>query len=437
MIVRDHGVSKIGVFARLILILALALFIYVYNIQPAEESSGLYPIAEFSNPWYWTLGFFWVGVVALLMPRSIKQPSDLFMLVFLLASVIWSAACWPITQILDSYQAFYLVLITAFPVVVIKFFGFISARGLSDSHYAQCNSHDGLVYVLTSILVFAVFFSFIVAGSAGNFSIEYSYVRRLAARANFSEHIFAAYLFQMSVNGFAPFLAYCAGLRKSYRILIAAIFFEIYAFWLIGVKAPVCIAFAVFMLGIMLKKDQLHRLPKYVLNLLLLTFVCACIEILLTDYSYIADYGLRRAIFLNSQIQTYFFDAMQSNPLGLLSGLSIGDYISPEFLVGDKYFHSASTNANVNAFQHQFAMGGISEYLLVLIGVVCLVVYCDMLAKLKINTDGYMFCLLYAILLAEQAFTTLLLSSGIFFCHALSLLFSLINKQKVRVESKV
>ena len=417
--------SRLYIFIHLLILSLCSLGAFFYLDGKIQDRTSFEAITQVNEIEYWLLCVLWIFLVAIVIPKKISRPSDIFILIYLLGAVFWNATYWPLTGLLDYYKAIILLFILIFPIVVIRLLQLIFDNLFN---FSQSNLQLKRSHTFFTILAFFLMLSFIssyqIAGQNGSFSFDN--FRRLYSRDLFENHLLISYLFEMSVKGLVPFLAYLAGFRKSILYFIVAMFFSVYAFWLIALKMPIVISILMFGMGFLARVRLIENLPRILIKALFLFFIISFIEIYLNDYSVIINHGFRRMIMVISENQAYYFDAMwQTDNYSMFwSGLNHKYFVNPEFFIGFNYLHDINANVSVNAYQQQISVNGFFGYFGVVIGIAMLLLIFDYLYLIKKNEYIFAVTLLFVFLIIEQAFSVALLSSGIFLCILLAIFFS-------------
>jgi hypothetical protein len=420
----------IDIFLAWVLLVFLSICAIVLYVGQFEESNayiGIVHIWQLGEFWYWLVMGAWLGVMALLFPMHVRSPSDIFLCLYLLGAALWSASYWPATGLLDQAQAVFLACMLLLPALLVA-----TSCGLSQRVFLRvpplraCFSRSYLVPMLIVLLVVTALLSYWVAGSDAAWSFDDGATRRLAGRDSFGANIVAAYLLQMSVNGIAPFLAYHGMERRSVWALAFAFGFAIFSFWLLALKLPILNVIVLASLGYLVRSGGIVNFSRWLTMSLAAVLSFSVVELWLFGFSLIADYGVRRVVLVSSTIQAYFCDLLLHLDTWqiLLNGVELDHFVSPEYLVGAIYMDNPLTNANTNAYLHQAALSGLWGYVLVAGGVALFMIFLDLMHARWGIKDGFAISAIMGTLLVEQAFTTVLVSSGLLLCLLLSLVFS-------------
>lgn len=413
-------------------VLLALLLIHVCGILLFQEQfilkKNIYSIVEFHeqlNIGYWALLVIWLTALAILFPSNVEKPSDIFLIIYLIGTASWAASYWPATGIIKLHDAILLGMMIVLPAIIITAIKWM----VNEIKYKAPElplrlNRKYLTSIIIIIMMGVAINAYLIAGKEGSFGNDYT--RRLSARLNFEGHMIVAYLFQMSTNGLAPFLAYLSGQRRSWKTFVIALGFAIYCYWLLALKSPVVNVMLMAALGYLINTGKINNFGKWMLNIVATTWTVATLENIINGHSFIADHLIRRVALVTSNIQVYFYDALARIRLFTepFKGIDLINYTTPEYYIGAVYMNNRLTNANTNAFFHQAAKSGLWGYLLVVAGVSMLLIMLDIIQKNSSNRDGFAIAAIAGILLTEQAFGIVMVSSGVLLCFALSQIFS-------------
>ncbi|MGE4444573.1 MAG: hypothetical protein AB7E37_06335 [Candidatus Altimarinota bacterium] len=244
-----------------------------------------------------------------------------------------------------------------------------------------------------------------------SFSFNDSYVRRLDGRELVTG--FNAYLFAMSMNSIAPFLAFYAFLKKKYLYFFIAFIFVILCFGFIGSKAPIGYVLLLSFMGLVFNKNDKSSIFNIFLIIIFSILLFSLIEYFINNFSIIADIIVRRAFIVVAQNQTYFIDFIINNftfenwLFGYLNDKPI------TFLIGELYYNNINTNANTNAFLYEFISNGILGYFIMIVFLSFFFSLLNFLYLKYQSKEVIGISIIYSLLLTEQAYTTAFVTSGI------------------------
>jgi hypothetical protein len=411
----------------LVLLSACALALYVGQFEDTNAYIGIVAIRPGGEPVYWLLAALWLWVAAMLFPWRVRGPADLFLSFYLIGTALWSATYWPATGLIGESGAVALAVLLLLPALVVS-----GARWLAWNVRLALPAMTAmlpervLIPALCGTLGIAALLGYRVAGADAGFDVAEAFLRRLGGRDTFAGNALAAYLMQMSMNGLAPFLAFLGGLRRSKTAMLTALAFAVFGFWLLAAKAPILNVVILALIGTLVRAGRVSRFSTWLLIGLGAVLLLAIAEMFASEMSLIAEFGVRRAVLVSSTIQVYFFDALSQTGLWSLldGGVNTAGYASPEYFIGATYLGHEETNANTNAFLHQFATGGVFGYLAVVAGTAAFLFYVELRFVRLGRRDGFALSAMLGILMIEQALTTALVSSGVLLCLLFSLIFA-------------
>jgi len=411
-------ISKTGIIDFLytyfivITISILTYLIYTLQIQPTNEYMNMQPIniLQFKNISIFIILSF---LVSMLLPKKNIKPSSMFIGIYLIFVVMWNISLSAVADKLDYIETVFKIYILLFPIIflyVIKYFIYNNFLYKILFPYIRTNRFNTILLIL--LLGISGILGYVVMGG-GSFDFHSSYVRRIAGRENFGTGTLYSYLFAMSLNGIAPVLAFIGVYRKTLSLVLISIFFSIFAFWLIGTKAPVFYVLLMCILGYLVSINREKNILSFFLLALLLITIFSLLEYFIFDFSVIADLFVRRAIAVVTQNQSYFIDFFFQNS-------SISDFLFGTqqnkpitFIIGELYYNNPDTNVNTNAFLYALLQKGIFGYLVAVITVSIFFLFLDVFYEKYKLKEILAISILYALLLCEQAYTTAFVSSGI------------------------
>jgi hypothetical protein len=420
-------VDWLWAFVVLLLLSLSVLTLYVGQFEETNAYIGIGLMPEVGTFAYWLMLGLWLALLAILYPRWVRSPSDVFLAIYLIGTALWSATYWPATGLLDEAQAAVLGGALLLPALLVKLGGaYVSHVPVNLPGMPLKLPRRLLIPALASLLGMAALLGYQAAGADASFDFVEGYIRRLAGRDNFSGHALAAYLMQMSVNGLGPFLAYLAMQQRVRWAFGIALAFGVFSFWLLALKSPLLNVLVLGGLGYLVRTGKVVHFSRWIALGLLALMLIALLELWVFDLSLLAEYGVRRVVLVSATIQAYFLDALsqQHGLSALFSGIDFGAFDSPEYFIGTKYMGSDVTNANTNAYLHQMAISGVMGYLYISIGTALITMTFDILYIRQHRQEVFALAAMLGALLMEQAFATTLVSSGLLLCLLLVLFFS-------------
>ena len=338
--------SKIYNLFIMIFIMTSSLFLYFFQIQETNEYMGLKYFAI--EPMYLLIVINSLVLIGLFI-KLIKNnlPSNYLIHIYILFVIIWNILFYKSTNLI-SYELylvwFILILLPLFCILLFnKFFILFIEKVFFEINILKFLKIE---YLLSLFLFITLIF--ISLKMPLSFSFNDSYVRRLDGRELISG--VPAYLFAMSMNSIAPFLAFYAFLKKKYFYFFISFIFVILCFGFIGSKAPIGYVLLLSFIGFIFNKSDKTSIFNIFLKIIFFIFLLSLIEYFINDFSVIADIIIRRAFIVVAQNQTYFIDFIINNFTfeNWLFGYEIDKPIT--FLIGQIYHDNINTNANTNFF---------------------------------------------------------------------------------------
>ena len=376
---------------------------------------------------FWIRFILTMLIIFMVFPSRIERPSDLFLFFYLLISVLWGTVLWQGTgliQLNDQPLFFLVIILPVFAVLGVR--ALFKGIGQRLVFPVQLASSSSLPFVLAALLIIGGLAAFITVGG-GSFDWQDMYVRRIAGREAYANSVLAAYATNMATNGVLPILGFIAGYRRSILLTLLATGFVLMMFFLLGLKSPAINFIALAGLGFCFRYAWLRRnLVPITLSAILSMYVTALAAFLLSRDIFLADYLVRRISMVQPQVQSYYFDFWQKGGLAgaLFPTGEAQSFSDTTFAIGYLYLHNAQTNANTNAFIYSLGNSGVLAYLFAVIAVALILAVIDAMAEKTRGFEFFAITALFSILLSEQAWTTVLLTSGIALCLALVMLFS-------------
>lgn len=421
--------SRLRAFAGLVLLTGGIIALYVFQFEETNAYTGILPLRATGTVAYWVLLLAWLLSVAALLPTRVRAPSDVFLAIYLVGSTLWSAAYWPATGLLGTGGAVVLWAILLLPAAAIRGIRrLLAGQRLPEVPVALRQREALLVPVVAGLVLLAAVLAYRVGGSAVGFDLELAHERRLTGRESFAGNVFVAYLLQMATNGLTPYLAFLGARRRSPLLVVAALAFGVFGFWMFGMKSSFLVIALLAILGWLVGRGKVAWFPEVLIGGLVTLLAIALVERRLNEVSLLGEFVIRRAVLVASLIQAYFVDALVGGSGGagwaLLRGIDSRGFATPEYLIGSRYFGNELTNANASAYLHQAAATGVAGYLAVVAGVGVLLAGLDLWYEKTRRTDGFAIGAILGVLLLEQAFTTALVSSGVMLCILLAVTFT-------------
>lgn len=351
-----------------------------------------------------------VFVIGMLMPTTIKMPSDFFTFLYGLFVLLPYASLFPIRNSVEFLDFLFFFVVLAAPFFAIR----LSSFAVPALKVPALITSETVIISLVILCIAGVCFALSTPPASAGFDLATAYDRRIQGRDIFPAGTPLAYLNAAIVNGFAPYLAFVAGWQRRGWLLAFSLLSSLAFFYLLGLKAPLLFIAVAYVIGYSERVAKLSRMSRNIYILLLVAFILFIVEYYLSGYSYIGDYFIRRALSVPAWLSSAYLDFMASseNPTwSPLQGVNSSQPIT--FLVGEVFLGFPGLNANTNAFIYQLAAGGIPMYALTILLVASVFALLDANYKCTRNPALVYLGFSYSILLTEQAATTALVSSGI------------------------
>lgn len=397
------------------------VMIHTYDFQLADANAyaGMHP---------WEMTFTgWVTLVITLpllalMATHIKgSPSDFFVVFY---SAIPIMAFFTLTSTsgkINNYIFFPSLLIVVFPILTIWVIKYsipkITWRGFIPSIIIE--------RALLGILFSVIMFSYVNSPASVGFDIITSSDRRLEGREVYTAGSLIAYALGMCMNGIAPYLAFKGVINGRRLLILTALGSVIFFYWLLGVKAPVMYVLMGYLVGMLVRRNNLPFLIKYFFIIIIGLYFIVLIEWSLFDnYSIVADFGFRRLFPVQAEVQGYYLDFLMSDAPSAWNWLiGIPDQsFQVTYYIGEKYFGNTSSNVNTNAFLYAFSANGLLGYFFAILFVSTFLVGLDRLYRSTLNPSYLLIGFVYGALVTEQSFSTAMVSSGVGLLFLLTLL---------------
>ncbi len=404
-----------------LLIFTISLYLFSQQIQPDNEYIGMKTI-ELNFRFFIILILNFILIILIIKYKNTLCNNFINMISFLV--LLWFLIFFDLIEEIDLNH--YVVLITIILIPILLFNLFVSKLIL---FYKNINltiykfnflSFIDLKIILSTILLLTI----ILIGNKMplDFNFLTSYERRSLGSELITE--FSAYLFSMSMNGIAPYLAFLSVIKKKYNYFFIALLFVICCFGFIGVKAPILYVFFFGFLGFFIAKKRFN-LSYFILIIIFIILFGALIEYFIFDFSWIADIIVRRAFVAVAQNQLYFVDFFLNYFNFDEWFIGMGSNIT--YIIGD-FYYPIPTNANVNALLYEIGRNGIFGYIIMILFLLFFFSFLDYV-YLKYNNKEFLgIGILYMILLLEQSYSTAFITSGV--CMITILTFLTINDKE-------
>lgn len=399
------------------------VFLVLYQVTLATRYAyeGMYPIELDAS--FFVVFFFFVFLIYLVLPANGLKPSDFYIFFYLVISVIWNSVLWRGTRFV-SIENVYLYIALLFSPVFVFMLVRRYAAPFADRWIlpVQLGTTNWAPWIFVLLLLAGGLGAYLIVG-AGSLDWQNMYERRLSARDKFAEHAIASYVVSMATNSALPILGFYAGYRRSVILVLMSAAFIFLMFFLVGLKSPAINFAGLSALGFLMSLNSTkHRIFSFLLSGIFVVYVIALFLYEYNGSMFIADYLVRRISMVQPQLQTFYFD-FYVNMSERLSELH-KPFSDTTYAIGRLYFGSDTTNANTNAFFYELSRGGLYSYGISIFVVALIYVLIDCLWEKTGNPGFFSIAALFAVLLSEQAWTAVLLTSGVALSLALIMLFS-------------
>lgn len=382
-----------------------------YNIQLAEANAYFGYLTFSFELEYVVNAVTSLFIIFIVSSKIVIRPSDFFIIFHSLFVLLPYAVLYPIRGF-DSVQIYWVsffVLLT--PLLFVRCVGIIATRyPLRIPKLLGNWMVLGIALIICSVVV--SFGLFHPTNSAG-FDMTTSYIRRSEGRDLYPAGSVFAYLNSWVMNGFAPMLAFFAGLKFRFLWLFIAFGCWLAFFYLIGVKAPLFILILSALVGFYSGKNNLNTALKLFLCAIFCLFLVFLLEFYFFNYSFVGDYIIRRAFTVPPFLVSAYFEFISN---GIESGWNVWTGLGSEnpisFVIGESFLGYEGLNANTNTFLYQLASGGITAYFFIIFVVVSFLGVIDSLYSCRKNPLFIFIGFAFGILVVEQNATTVLVSSG-------------------------
>jgi hypothetical protein len=294
----------------------------------------------------------------------------------------------------------------------------------------RCNwASEGIFKVDVKIVILIIF---IIVGClvfnkiGASFSFEDAYGRRITARETLNGPL--AYMYSASTNGLAPMLAFLSVYNRKYVYLLGAIIFSLLGFAFTGTKGPIAYVLLLSFLGFYFSRGGSSTM-RFILIWFLFLAIIAAIDWFVFDRKIISDIYVRRVHFVAPQIQMFYLDYIfnAGEKFSLLTGSENNSPIS--YIIGDIYLNNPLANANTVTFLTTIGRFGFLGYFFSIGFLIVFFNFLTYMFNLTSNKVWLSVAVMYSILLLEQSYSTAFISSGIFLCVVMLLIFKVEKKE--------
>ena len=352
---------------------------------------------------------------------NLESSEGIILTILIFFSFIWFLFFYSVTNIYESKHILFGSILIIFPLFLLT----LSSNFLK-INYKLDYVRDGfliirLEFVITLLLIIIIFKLYNILDI--NFSFSESYERRLLAREKI--HGLFAYFFNMSLNALAPLLAFLAIYNKKYLYFLISVIFGILSFGFVGTKAPILYILILSCLAIFYEIG-FRRICLFLVSSMMLVLFLSYFEFLIFKHSIIADYFVRRAIFVLPQVNVYFLDFILNYDSFFDVFWFGSNHLDKEinFLIGDLYFKNPEANVSTLSFLVELGRRGFMGYIFNISFLIFFCTFCSYMHRNSNHDVWNVLSILVAFLLLEQGITTILVTSGIGLSVLLLCLFS-------------
>jgi len=383
------------------------IFAYEFFLQGTNEYIGYRPLIF--NFQYFTGLIISILLSTNLIATKLKKPSDFFPFFYCILIIIPYGVLHEIMGRIEIDRFFLNMTLLLIPVMSVK----LVTKNILYFKLPTLIFSRHLIVLITACAIFGTMYVVINAPASSGFDVLSSNLRRLEAREIFLGSSLGAYILSITVNGLLPILAYHFGsVERGLPVVIVLVCGAAF-YYVLGVKAHFLMIVVGYLLG---KNARLYRLERIWMQmrwLILFIFIVFVFEFIWFEYSFIADYLIRRLFSIPAFILSGYFDliANPANNWEIWSGLHSSRGVT--YLVGELYFNDLDANANTNTFIYQLAANGVLSYIVNIFLVITVLIFIDSNYAVKNNHIFMYFGFIFSVLLVEQNATTVLLSSGV------------------------
>ena len=344
--------------------------------------------------------------------EKINKPSDAFVFLYFLFVIFPYFIFYSIRRDAISDYYFFEVSLLVVPIFSCILMSSFTTK-IKFENYGFI-TYQNFILFISFVCVIGVLLALLNSTPSASFALDSSYVRRAEGRLVYATGSPQAYLNSIMMNSFAPLLAFYSVLKSKVVYFAISIVCWLAFFYLIGVKAPLLYILMSAVLGYMAKSNKLKSFLSIVSSGVLCTLIISIIEIVTFDYSYIADYIIRRSFTVPPYVISTFFDFFYSADSLYWNAVSGVNSNSPiTFIIGEEFLGHPGLNANTNAFIYALGSGGGVLYVFIILMVGFIFSMLDVKYKKTKNPILIYTAFLYSILIIEQSATTALVSSGL------------------------
>jgi hypothetical protein len=342
-----------------------------------------------------------VLAIALVIPREVKRPSDVFILVTSIAVLLPCALFSGSVAYGSEETRLALFAFLFFPVLAVRIIQRIKWAPLPTLSWWRPVS---IAYAAIPLFAIVALTAYMKADGIAGWDWAEQYERRRDIGEMFGAGSPLSYLLSMIGNGFAPLVAFIGVLHRRKMLALAGVLFPFFSFFVLGIKAQVLFAAAAVWLGLRCRRGNHANFGTHILTAIAAICVAAIIEYELWESSFLAGVFVRRAFSVVGANHAFFFDF-------ILHPTKPDTHVL--YYIGWEYMREPLMSANTTGFLVAATRFGALGYMLALFLTLAIIVLLDRLYIGSRNKELLCIALLFAAILTTQEITTLLVSSGV------------------------
>lgn len=404
--------NRVWTFAALLLVSFLLQVAYKQWAVVIYAYQGMFP---FEHTFALTLAQLAMLVaVAAMLPTKVTLPSDFYLLFYPWFVLVPFANIFPGGGYVGVSGSVVLFSLLAIPCLVVLLTRRFSIR----TPVFPVLSENALMLILFCFSAF--FFGWALARGL-KFSLVWDemYLRRAIGRELIESRSVLAYGLSATTNGVVPLMALFGGYRRSIALGSASMFLAILGFAAIGSKSPAAMSALFFALGWVQRSTSFRSRIPFAFSIIVCSTVLGAYSLYLwSGNDLVLDIFVRRVFFATATNIGMYWDLLNSySVVEILFGKDHGVQLT--FFVGEAYYGNAASNINVSAFLLSLLQGGALWYVVSMVAAAIFLTAVDRRFQ-ESGHVGYMLVgAAFGLLIAEQAWTTALVSSGALFIFTL------------------
>ena len=347
-------------------------------------------------------------IASLVVPRVLRRPSDLFVLVYVIMVVIPKIFLFGIYSEQAATDLAVMIFFLIGPLIFIKSASKIALTSPNISSFRMGPYFSSLPSVVLGLFCAGA----VIALFRNDLSLDFTshYDRRFAFRDVTSGSVLFGYFFNFVATALAPFLAFIGVYRKQFVPIFFGASLCLLVFSISGEKFPILMTGASMGLAWVMAENIHGFSVIWTLAGMSLLNIIAIAEFYLLDASLWGDWIFRRFIVVPSHVtEIYHHYLMTADNLTMTGG---GD-ARVTYRLGERYFEQPDLNLNTNFAFVEMAVTG---WLGLAVAITFLTLWLKVLDELYRRSSDprlYLVALLIALLAFEQRIYSVFLSSGI------------------------